>query len=127
MTFLSSDWLDRTVTTAADQAVLGSFTGTVGVEVTGGPDGKVVARWTFDAGRPNSLGVDGGGDPEVMLTLTHDDARSLVAGTRDLNALFISGQMKVAGDTGPLLDLIAATKTDEFGDYLARLHAGTED
>ena len=127
MTFLADEWLASSVTIAEGRSVAGTFTGSVGVEVGGGPKGKVVARWTFDDGRLTSVETGVGGEPEVLLTLEYDDARSLVAGTRDLNALFISGQMKVKGATGPLLDLIAATKGEEFLSYRARLAEATAD
>lgn len=125
MTFLSDEWLASAVATAEDRAVAGSFTGAVEVEVGGGPSGKVRVRWVFEEGRLVTADAEKGAEPDVSLTLKHEDARGLVAGTRDLNALFISGQMKVAGATGPLLDLISASRSDEFIDYRNRLEQAT--
>lgn len=127
MTFLSDDWLASSVAVADDGSVAGSFSGRVAVEVGGGPGGKVLAALTFEDGRLTSAETGPVDDADVGLTLKYDDARSLLAGERDLNALFISGQMKVAGDTGPLLEMIAATKGEEFTAFRTRLAAATDD
>ena len=127
MTFLSDEWLTSATEVAEDRAVAGSFSGAVEVEVGGGPGGKVVSSWTFDDGRLIAVVAEKASDPVVSLTLNYDDARGLVAGTRDLNALFMSGQMKVAGATGPLLELISATKADEFVGFRELLEGVTAD
>lgn len=127
MRFLSDDWLAHSIELTDDQPVAGAFSGSVDVEVGGGPDGKVVTSWGFEDGRLVSAVREPAAEPAVGLILKHDDARALVAGERDLNALFISGQMKVAGDTGPLLELLAATHSDAFRSHVARMEAATDD
>ena len=126
MTFLPEEWLAGAVASAGGASIAGSCTGTVEVEVGGGPNGKVTCHWVLEEGRLVAAGVGPADEPDVALTLTHPDAVGLLDGSADLNALFISGRMKVAGATGPLLELLAATKGDEFQAFRTRLHEATE-
>lgn len=108
MKFLSDEWIARQADGSVD-ATTGAFTGSVLTIVTGGPDGDVRFLTTYEDGRAVAA-VPGGGDGWVVsLTIGHQDARAVLDGTTDLNALFMSGRMKVAGDaTAPLIELLHA-------------------
>jgi len=123
---LSEEWL--AAVPAPDVApVPGEFSGVVLVIVTGGPDGEARHLVTYEDGRPVAATGGGDGDWVVSLTLVHADARAVLDGDADLNALFMAGRMKVAGDaTAPLLDLLRATKAPALQAARVELAAATD-
>ncbi|MCB0976013.1 MAG: hypothetical protein KDB02_01020 [Acidimicrobiales bacterium] len=126
MRFLSDEWITAVAFPSVD-AVEGGFEGVALVAVTGGPDGEVRFRVTFEGGRPVQSSPGGDGDWTVSLTIAHGDARALLDGSADLNVLFMSGRMKVAGEaTGPLLEMLKASKRPDLRDAVATLAAATD-
>lgn len=126
MKFLSDEWIAASATPDAP-GIDGAFAGRVLTIVTGGPDGEVRYVTTYADGRPRTAEPGGSSDWDVSLTLSHADARAVLDGDADLNALFMSGRMKVAGElTGPLLDLLKASKAPAVVEARAAL-AGTTD
>lgn len=109
MRFLSEDWVASAGTSSAP-AVDGAFSGRVQHVVSGGPDGDVKFVVTWAAGRPTGAAIGVDKDAEVSLTLPFADAVAVARGDADLNSLFMQGQMKVAGATGPLLAFLSATQ-----------------
>lgn len=125
MRFLSDEWVAAAGTSSVP-AVDGGFSGRVQHAVTGGPedDVKFVVTWTD--GRPASAEVGVDKDAEVSLTLPFVDAVSVAKGDLDLNSLFMQGQMKVAGATGPLLSFLAATQAPTLVAEAAARADGTD-
>ena len=113
MRFLSEEWVAAAGTSAVP-AVDGAFTGRVQHVVSGGPDGDVKYVVTWTDGRPTGAAVDVDKEAEVSLTLPFADAVAVAQGEVDLNSLFMQGQMKVAGATGPLLAFLSATQVPAF-------------
>ena len=123
MRFLSEEWVAAAGTSSVP-AVEGGFTGRVQHAVTGGPDGDVKFVVTWTDGRPTNAEVGVDSDAEVSLTLPFADAVGVAQGDLDLNSLFMQGQMKVAGPTGPLLQFLAATQMPALAaEALARAEA----
>ena len=89
-----------------------SLEGTVRVDVTGGADGDWTAHARFGGGRLADLGPGAGEGPDVTVTLTFEDARAVLVGDLDPSVAFMQGRMKVAGDMGLVLDLLALAATD---------------
>ena len=110
MRFLSEEWITNAGTSSLP-ATDGAFSGRVQHVVTGGPDGDVKFVVTWTDGRPSSAEAGVDADAEVALTLKFADAVGVAKGDLDLNSLFMQGQMKVAGDTGPLLQFLALSQT----------------
>lgn len=113
MRFLSDEWIASIPGASPDGGAEEDFSGSVLAVVTGGPDGDVRFVTTFDAGRPISARSGDAKGPSVSLSIDHADATAVLEGRADLNALFISGRMKVAGEaTGPLLELLRWSQCD---------------
>ena len=108
----------------ADLVGPATLTGTVQVDVTGGPDGDVVLWLSFDGGRLTGTGAGPAGSPDATLTLGAADARAVATGALDPSVAFMQGRMKVAGDMGPVLDLLALSATPAAAAVRARV-AGT--
>ena len=89
-----------------------TLTGTVQVDVTGGPEGDAAVYATFDTGRLVAAGSGPTPGPDASLTLTAPDAAEVLVGALDPSVAFMQGRMKVAGDMGLVLDLLALASTD---------------
>lgn len=97
---------------AADLVGPATLAGTVEVHVTGGPDGDAQLHATFDAGRLTAIGVGPAPGADATLALTGEDAGAVLAGVLDPSVAFMQGRMKVTGDMGIVLDLLALASTD---------------
>ena len=89
-----------------------------------------MVRYRLTDGRVSGCEVVAGktppdADAAVSLTTVHRDALALVRGDLDLNAAFMSGQMKVAGPTGPLLALLAWSQGSEVASWRQALSEST--
>jgi len=111
--WLSGAWVAAVTEEAADLTGPPSLTGTVLVEVTGGPDGDTSVHAVFSDGRLVASGTGGAPTVDLTLTLTDADARAVLSGTLDPSVAFMQGRMKVSGDMGPLLDLLALAGTEQ--------------
>jgi len=101
-----------------------TLSGTVQVDVTGGPDGDVPVHAVLAAGRLVDAGPGPAADADAVLTLTAADARAVVAGHLDPSVAFMQGRMKVAGDMGVVLDLLALASSPPAAEAAARIAAG---
>lgn len=89
------------------------LTARVLVLVTGGPDGAAAAHRSYEAGRLTARGPGPLEDPDVTLTLGWDDAQAVARAELDPDVAFMQGRLKVVGDMGVVLDLLAAAATPE--------------
>jgi len=90
-----------------------SLTGTVQVDVTGGSDASLSLHAVFHGGRLAGAGAGAAEGPDATLSLSASDAGAVLVGDLDPSVAFMQGRMKVAGDMGLVLDLLALAATDE--------------
>jgi putative sterol carrier protein len=123
--YLSTGWLDDAIDPAAEALAAQGGSAAIGRIVTGAPDGEL--RYTARIGG-GTVSYEPGVADEVDLTLTdtYANAVALLTGEADANALFMRGRTKVAGSTRVLLDLLAATSSDAFGEAQARARAAVD-
>jgi hypothetical protein len=119
--WLSGEWLAAAAVEATDVPGPPTMTGSVVVDVTGGPDGDASIHAVFADGHLEDCGSGTLVSPDVTLTLTDPDARAIVAGDLDPSVAFMQGRMKVVGAMGLVLDLLALAGTDEFRARRARV------
>ena len=111
--YLTAAWAADPMDPAVEALAAAGGTIRLGRVITGGPDGEV--RYTAIAADGSVTYVPGvADDVDVMLTDTAANARAIVRGELDPNAAFMRGRTKVVGATGPLLALLAATRTPVF-------------
>ena len=124
--YLSTDWLAEARDPAAE--ALAALGGEIRLRrvVSGAPDGDVRLDVTV-AGGSVSYGELADDDLDVTLTDTYANALAMVRGELDPNAAFMRGQTKVAGTTGPLLDLLAATRDERYEQARAEVAAAIDD
>ena len=119
--WLSGEWLAEVAVEVDGVSGPPTLTGSVVVEVTGGPDGDASIHAVFAEGHLVASGAGSVPSPDVTLTLTDADARAVVAGGLDPSVAFMQGRMKVAGAMGPVIDLLALAATDEVRARRARI------
>lgn len=128
---LSPDWLARRAELGADLPDRPGASARVRHVVSGGPDGDVAFIEVYEDGRlasvmPGSAAADGEADADVTLTMSHADAVAIVAGELDLHVGFMRGKIKLLGDVGALMDVLAVTQSEELRAALRTLAEETE-
>lgn len=104
-------------------ALAGGFSGAIQWSVNGGPDGDLKVLTTFEGGRLTQAQLANDTNADIALTIGFTDALGVLGGEVDLNVLFMTGQMKTAGITGPLVDLIVAVRSPQGRQALDALSA----
>lgn len=121
--FLSDEWLQALDEAARDRTPpeadpLADVSLSIEQSVTGGPRWRLV----IDRGACR-VEADPAGDPDVRLTCDHATAAAIAQGHRSALDAFMSGDLRLGGDTGALLahrDALAV-----LGDLFARVKART--
>jgi hypothetical protein len=102
---------------------------TVAFIITGGPadEGRADGYWwRLEDGRLADAGLGTPEAAEVVLTHSHADAVSVARGESDLNAGFMQGRVKVAGDSAQLFSVLALTASPAYRRMVGDLAAGTD-
>ncbi len=126
-TWPSEPWFAATRDVAEAAPVPAGLTARVLVLVTGGPDGEAATHRSYEDGRLAARGPGPLEDPDVTLTLGWDDAQALARAELEPDVAFMQGRLKVVGDMGVVLDLLAAAATPQgraSRERLAELSAG---
>ena len=119
--WLSGEWLAEVAVEVDGISGPPTLTGSVVVDVTGGPGGDASIHAVFADGHLVGSGAGSLPSPDVTLTVTDADARAIVAGELDPSVAFMQGRMKVVGAMGPVIDLLALAATDEVRARRARI------
>ena len=95
--------------------------------VTGAPDGEVAYTLEIVDGRVTAgrLGRDDDA-ADCTFLITYKDAVAIAQGELDIHAGFMQGRVKMSGPTGPLLDVLPATESDEYRALVAEVAAATD-
>lgn len=126
--YLDDRWLAEADTALSDLRPVEADL-SIGVTVTGGPDGDRHYRLVLG---PDRVGIDPGGDggggagdagTGVRMTLGWPDAVAIARGAVSAQRAFLDGRLRLGGDTGLLLGHQEALA--ELDDRLAPLRAIT--
>jgi len=124
--WLSAEWFDETRDLRRALPPLGDLSARLQVDVTGGPERLVTCHWVLDGGRVVDCGPGGLEDPDVVLTLSWDDALAVHRGDLDPNVAFMQGRLKVAGSMGVMVELLPALRRPEWQEARRRAAATTQ-
>ena len=69
-------------------------------------------RWSD--GKPGPVMTDCEGEPDLTLTLSPEDASTVLSGELAPSVAYMQGRLKTAGDNALLLGLLRWSATDEF-------------
>lgn len=101
---------------------LDRVTATAAVEVTDAPGGlrSVSGRWV--EGRPVEVAEGpAAADVDVTFTLSAADAEEIASGRLSPSVAYMQGRLKTCGDPGLALQILAATATPGFEQWLDAL------
>lgn len=124
--FLSDEWLAGGADPLAVASAEVGLATSIQHVVTGSPFGEVRYGTVVAADGTRTWVVGDLDEPEVSLTDTYANAVKLLRGELDPNAAFMSGVTKVAGHTGRLLEVLAASQGEAYAAARAELAAATE-
>jgi alkyl sulfatase BDS1-like metallo-beta-lactamase superfamily hydrolase len=124
--YLTQPWLDETKAMAADQPERPGASVRMNYAVTGGPDGDVHYYWILENGKLLESRLGSLDDAEVTLTTGWDDSVKIAKGELDMNAAFMQGKVKVAGNMAKLMSLLPLTNAPEYQQLQERIRGVTE-
>jgi putative sterol carrier protein len=124
--YLSQEWHDQARELAKDQPERPGLSATIQYVVTGGPDGDIKYYWRLENGKLVESKLGEIADPEITMTLSHDDSVKVQKGELDPNAAFMQGRMKVAGNMGKVMQLMPLTNSPEYRDLQESIRAISE-
>ena len=124
--WLTQEWLDEQQRLAQSQPERPGASARMQYVVTGGPDGDVEYYWLLDNGKLVESRLGKLDEPEVTLTVTHDDAMKIQQGELDPNAAFMQGRIKVTGNMAKLMALLPITNSPEYKQFQEELRQVTE-
>lgn len=125
--FLSQEWLDAQRSALADVPPAEGASAVVQHVVSGAPDGNVSYFTTYADGRITEAALGAApADPDLTITATYADARSLAKGDIDLSAAYMQGTVKVEGNMRTLFELLPATHRPEFRAAVTAVGASTD-
>jgi alkyl sulfatase BDS1-like metallo-beta-lactamase superfamily hydrolase len=91
--------------------------------VTGTEEADLGVHLIIDDGRLAGAGLGPLESPDITFTLSRADAEELAYGTGDLNAGYMQGRVKVAGDPAHLLSLLRLAAMPAFKSWLGAVAA----
>lgn len=124
--FLSPQWVSASRALWSQSLVAPGPDASVSFTLTGAPQDAGGFWWRLEDGALADAGVGALEDAEVAFTLSYRDAVSLVKGESDLNAGFMQGRIKVAGDTAKLFSVLALTASEAYKAMLSELGRQTD-
>jgi predicted lipid carrier protein YhbT len=124
--FLTDEWIDELQKLGTGPAPFGDVSGRVQMVVTGGPDKDVKYVLVLDGGRVAEARAGAAADADLTLTVEYANAVALQQGELDPSVAFMQGRSKAAGDTGLLLALLPAMRTDAYRAFREKLTAVTD-
>jgi putative sterol carrier protein len=124
--WLTQEWHDEARRLAEDQPERPGASARMQYVITGGPDGEVRYYWILENGKLLDSQLGDLSEPEVTLTMTHEDAMKVPKGELDPNAAFRPGRIKVTGNLAKLMALLPITNSPEYKELQERIREVTE-
>jgi putative sterol carrier protein len=111
--YLSQEWLDRARSSTDGQPAGTSEAARVQHVISGGPDGDVKYVVTHGDGRVQEATLGTVAEPDVTVTAPYPVWAGIARGEQEMSVAYMQGVVKVAGDTGKWLELLAADRAPE--------------
>ena len=82
--------------------------------LSGGPDGELKYYWVLEDGKLLESQLGEIAEPDFTMSMSYDDSVLVQKGELDVNAAFMQGRVKVAGNMGKLMQLMPLTSSPEY-------------
>lgn len=112
--YLTQVWLDEGRELAKDQPERPGASAKMQYALSGGPDGELKYYWVLENGRLLESQLGEIADPDFTMSMSYDDSVLIQKGELDVNAAFMQGRVKVAGNMGTLMQLMPLTNSPEY-------------
>jgi hypothetical protein len=96
--FLSEDWFTEATATLAALPSAGDASAVLQYAISGGPDGKVTCHAVIEGGVVTGIAPGKADSPDVVATLTFDEAFAVLNGVHSTDTSFMRGAVKIEGD-----------------------------
>lgn len=124
--YLTQEWLDEARALAQEMPERPDASARIQYLVAKGPEGDIAYWWRLEDGRLRESALGKMDDPEVTLSLSYEDAVKIQKGDLDMNAAFMQGRMKVAGDMAKLMALMPITNSSDYQAVQKQIRAITD-
>jgi hypothetical protein len=96
--FLSEDWFTEATATLAALPSAGDASAVLQYAISGGPDGKVTCHAVIEGGVVTGIAPGKADSPDVVATLSFDEAFAVLNGVHSTDTSFMRGAVKIEGD-----------------------------
>lgn len=96
--FLSEDWFTEATATLAALPPAGGASAVLQYAITGGPEGKVTCHAVIETGVVTGVAPGKADSPDVVATLSFDEALAVLNSEHSADASFMRGGVKIEGD-----------------------------
>ena len=96
--FLSEEWFTEATATLAALPAAGDASAVLQYAISGGPDGKVTCHAVIEGGIVTGVAPGKADSPDVVATLSFDEALAVLNSEHSTDASFMRGAVKIEGD-----------------------------
>ena len=112
--YLTQEWLDEGRELAKDQAETPGASAKMQYVLSGAPGGELKYYWVLENGKLLESQLGEIAEPDFTMSMSYDDSVLVQKGELDVNAAFMQGRVKVAGNMGKLMQLMPLTNSPEY-------------
>jgi hypothetical protein len=124
--FLTQEWLDDSRRASDILREWPALSIRLQSVVTGGPGANIESYWVFEDGKMTEAQLGRLEDPEVTMTVVHDEAAKILKGEADPSALILRGTVKTTGNMAKVMALLPILNSTEFKQFLTDVADVTE-
>jgi putative sterol carrier protein len=112
--WLSEGWIADTLQLGAAMPYQAGVSATLQYFLTDADGTEYSYYWTIQDGQLGAAGLGEHANPDVELSVSLGDARSMQTGATDATSAFMEGRLRVDGDLDLLMQLLPITGSSEY-------------
>ncbi|MCI2974806.1 MAG: SCP2 sterol-binding domain-containing protein [Ferrimicrobium sp.] len=124
--WLSPGWIQDTLELGAAMPYQAGVSATLQYFLTAADGGEYAYYWSIEDGQLGAAGLGEHPAPDVELSVSLEDARSMQTGKTDATSAFMEGKLRVDGNLDLLLQLLPITGSKEYQELERELARRTD-
>lgn len=124
--WLSDGWIADTLELGAAMPYQAGVSATLQYFLTDDDGTEYSYYWTIQDGQLGAAGLGEHPSPDVELSVSVDDARSMQTGVTDATSAFMEGKLRVDGNLDLLMQLLPITGSSEYQELERELARRTD-